>query len=78
MPQAGQIIPSHLYPHTEVVVNDNTQLTQELATESDDSNKMLIAFSSQHSLNVVKQLFYFSACRPSIVTLIGWYDELYS
>lgn len=46
MPQAGQIIPSHLYPHTEVVVNDNTQLTQEMATESDDSNKMLFVFAS--------------------------------
>lgn len=46
MPQAGQIIPSHLYPYNEVVINDNTQYTQVLATDSDDSNKMLFVFAS--------------------------------
>lgn len=46
MPQAGQIIPSHLYPHNEVVINDNTQYTPVLATDSDDSNKMLFVFAS--------------------------------
>ena len=46
MPQAGQIIPSHLFPYNEVVINDNTQYTQVLASDSDDSNKMLFVFAS--------------------------------
>lgn len=46
MPQNGQIIPTHLYPHEHVVVNDNTEYTVELPEESDDSIKMLFVFSS--------------------------------
>ena len=46
MPQAGQIIPSHLYPHQMVVVNDNTQYTPVVASESDDANRLLFVFSS--------------------------------
>ncbi len=46
MPQTGQIIPTHLYPHNMVVVNDNTEFKQVLPEESDDSIKMLFVFSS--------------------------------
>lgn len=46
MPQAGQIIPTHLYPHNHVVVNDNTEYQVVLPTESDDSIKLLFVFSS--------------------------------
>lgn len=46
MPQAGQIIPSHLFPHEMVVVNDNTQWTPYLNDDADESNKMLFVFAS--------------------------------
>lgn len=46
MPQAGQIIPTHSYPHEYVVVNDNTEYQVELPTESDDSIRLMFVFSS--------------------------------
>ena len=46
MPQAGQIIPTHLYPHEMVVVNDNTTYTNELPEAEDDSIHMLFVFAS--------------------------------
>lgn len=46
MPQAGQIIPEHLYPHNMVVVNDNTEYTQTLPEAEDDSIHMLFVFAS--------------------------------
>ena len=46
MPQAGQIRPVHRYPHNYVVVNDNTQVIDEVTTESDDSIRMLFVFAS--------------------------------
>ena len=51
MPQAGQIIPSHLYPHQMVVVNDNTQYTPIVASESDDAIRLLFVFSSPKGVN---------------------------
>lgn len=46
MPQAGQIIPEHLYPHEMVVVNDNTTYTNELPEAVDDSIHMLFVLAS--------------------------------
>jgi hypothetical protein len=46
MPQSSQIIPSHLFPHEKVVVNDNTTYTQVVSEESNDSVKMLFVFAS--------------------------------
>ena len=46
MPQVGQIIPDHLYPHNKVVINDNTVYTPEVTANSDDSNKFLFVFAS--------------------------------
>lgn len=46
MPQAGQIIPTHLYPHEMVVVNDNTTYTNELPEAEDDSIHMIFVFAS--------------------------------
>lgn len=46
MPKAGQIIPSHRFPHEMVVVNDNTEYTNTVPSDSDDSIKMLFVFSS--------------------------------
>ena len=51
MPQAGQIIPDHLYPHNKVVVNDNTEYTVELPEESDDSIKMLFVLASPKGID---------------------------
>lgn len=46
MPRAGQIIPSHLYPHEAVYVNDNTQYTQVVASDADESINLLFVFAS--------------------------------
>jgi len=46
MPQNSQIIPSHLYPHEMVVVNDNTTYTPVVSDEANDSVKMLFVFAS--------------------------------
>ena len=46
MPQAGQIVPKHLFPHTETVVNDNSTYTMSLPEAEDDSLHMLFVFAS--------------------------------
>lgn len=51
MPKAGQIIPPHLYPHEYVVVNDNTEYTQELPEQRDDSTHMLFVFASPKGID---------------------------
>lgn len=51
MPQAGQIIPDHLYPHNKVVVHDNTEYKTILPEEADDSNKMLFVFASPKGID---------------------------
>lgn len=51
MPSAGQIIPSHLFPHEMVVVNDNTEYTMELPDPIDDSTHMLFVFASPKGID---------------------------
>lgn len=51
MPKAGQIIPSHLYPHTHVEVNDNTEFKQEYPEQIDDSTHMLFVFASPKGID---------------------------
>ena len=51
MPRSSQIIPSHLYPHEMVVVNDNTTYTQEVAADADDSIKLLFVFASPKGID---------------------------
>lgn len=46
MPQVGQIIPEHLFPYNKVVVNDNTEYTNEVPADADDSIKMIFVFAS--------------------------------
>ena len=46
MPQAGQIIPIHQFPHEMVVVNDNTRYERVLPAAQDDSVHMLFVFAS--------------------------------
>lgn len=46
MPQVGQIIPDHRYPHNKVVINDNTEYKVEYNEESDDSVKLMFVFAS--------------------------------
>lgn len=46
MPQAGQIVPPHLYPGEYVYVNDNTEFELELPEAVDDSTHMLFVFAS--------------------------------
>lgn len=46
MPQAGQIIPNHLFPHEMVVVNDNTTYSLELPEAEDTSTHMIFVFAS--------------------------------
>lgn len=51
MPQAGQIIPAHLYPHEMVVVNDNTQYTPVTSSGSDDAIRLLFVFASPKGID---------------------------
>lgn len=51
MPQTGQIIPAHLYPHEMVVVNDNTQYTPVTASDSDDAIRLLFVFASPKGID---------------------------
>lgn len=51
MPQAGQIIPEHLYSHNMVVVNDNTEYTNTLPEAEDNSTHMLFVFYSPKGIS---------------------------
>lgn len=45
MPRATQIIPEHQYPHQMVVINDNTEISATVSSESGDTS-MLFVFAS--------------------------------
>lgn len=51
MPQTSQIMPDHLYPYEKVVVNDNTEYTQEVSNDADDSITMLFVFASPKGID---------------------------
>lgn len=51
MPRPGQIIPEHVYPHEMVVVNDNTEFTQTMPEQVDDSTHMLFVFNSPQGID---------------------------
>lgn len=51
MPRPGQIIPSHLFPHEEVIVNDYTEYKLELPEPIDDSTHMLFVFASPKGID---------------------------
>lgn len=51
MPQPGQIIPEHRYPHNLVVVNDNTTYTNDYPEAVDDSTHMLFVFASPKGID---------------------------
>jgi len=45
MPRTSQIVPEHSYPHQMVVINDNTEVSATLASDS-GSTRMLFVFAS--------------------------------
>ena len=51
MPQSGQIIPAHLYPHEHVEVHDNTGYKQVMPEQVDDSTHVLFVFHSSKGID---------------------------
>ena len=45
MPRTSQIVPEHAYPHQMVVINDNTEVSTTLASDS-GTTRMLFVFAS--------------------------------
>ena len=54
MPRSGQIIPEHSYPHQMVVINDNTEYSRTLSSDSGNTNMLFVLMSPK---GIDRQMF---------------------